>query len=480
MLLFPVRDGTSILVVGDLMLDGLVRVKTKPATHEAQLVSICEDGNEPIYSLGASGNVAMSVNNLGFRVNLMTCGDLSQEVSEAVKSVSNQHARFFCSRLFEGKQVSKRTRYMADGRIVARFDDDVQVDYENAIAIANAVEGFTAVSAPSAVILSDYGKGAVTNNLAQWLVAECGRREIPIVVDAKTAHFRIGASFVKVNEKEFWEDCQSKPINRISDKSLVDAAKIYMELRRIGSMALTLGHRGVLAMNSHSARFFPAYGDGEASVAGTGDVFTATLATQLAMKVGFFDAVEAANFVAGVAADSAGVVKTASGLSALIRQSAHDFRNKVVVPDEPGGDLLLIQHLRRIIKAAGDRIVFTNGCFDLFHAGHVDSLHQMAGGGDIVVVSVAEDELVRKLKGGNQPIVSLDNRIAMLAACQDVDIVVTHKSDDHLAAIIDHLKPDEIVKGDDWAGKEVVGGTFRTVPRRINLSTSAIIEKIRS
>jgi D-beta-D-heptose 7-phosphate kinase/D-beta-D-heptose 1-phosphate adenosyltransferase len=323
------------------------------------------------------------------------------------------------------------------------------------------------------VIFSDYGKGALAQ--AEPLIALAQALQIPVFVDPKVDdinHYR-GATLVTPNLKEFQQFVGSVKTDEdiiLKGTELLNKAGIQHLLVTRGEQGMTLLSQGQEAVHLH-AQAREVY-----DVTGAGDTVMAVLATAYASGCDLPEAARLANIAAGIVVGKLGTasVSRAELLSAI----THDERSKIYNTDE-------LRMLVEAAKANGKRVVMTNGCFDILHAGHVQYLRQAKSLGDYLIIAVNSDDSVRRLKGESRPLNTLENRMQVLAGLESVDWLVSF-DEDTPAALIESILPDVLVKAGDYqvheiAGHEAVlaaGGSVQIMNFKPGCSTTAIVHKI--
>ena len=364
-------------------------------------------------------------------------------------------------------------------RVMSRHQQLLRMDFEelfNTDAAALAVEVEALLGSVKVLVLSDYGKGALQNH--QVLLQAARARGIPVLADPKGKDFSIyrGASLITPNLHEF-----EMVVGACADEAelVAKGAKLMRELE-LGALLVTRGEHGMTLLRpEHPALHLPARAREVFDVTGAGDTVISTLAASLAAGEELPHAVALANLAAGIVVGKLGTAAiSAPELRRAIQRDTGSER----------GVLSLDQLLCSIedARAHGEKIVFTNGCFDILHAGHVTYLEQARAQGDRLVLAVNDDASVSRLKGPGRPINSVDRRMAVLAGLGAVDWVVSF-SEDTPENLLRAVKPDVLVKGGDYGIEGVVGGDIvrsyggevRVLGLVENSSTTAIVEKIR-
>jgi D-beta-D-heptose 7-phosphate kinase/D-beta-D-heptose 1-phosphate adenosyltransferase len=329
-----------------------------------------------------------------------------------------------------------------------------------------------------AVVLSDYAKGTLTPEVCQAIIPAARRLDIPVLVDPKSADFSRyrGATTICPNLGELARALQ---LDARDLKPLLDAAEALVQKLDLEFLTATLGDKGIALVRPGNCFVAPAVARQVFDVSGAGDTVIAVLALCLASGLKPETAVELANVAAGIVVGKVGTVPVEKHelLAALAPQIALHAEDKVATREE------LVERVASW-KAIGERVVFTNGCFDLLHIGHITLLEQARRFGDRLIVAINSDTSARGLKGPSRPIVGERERARVLAALAAVDAVVVFGEPTPLELIV-ATRPDVIVKGGDYnpdtvvGAKEVMswGGQVKIVPTVEGYSTTGLIAK---
>jgi D-beta-D-heptose 7-phosphate kinase/D-beta-D-heptose 1-phosphate adenosyltransferase len=366
-------------------------------------------------------------------------------------------------------------------RIIAQHQQMIRLDFEDDftdIDKSELINQFSALLDESdVVIFSDYNKGTLSDVRA--MLTRAKEKSIPTIVDPKGTDFGKykGASLLTPN----WSEFETIAGQCKTDKQLAIKGEELRQSLKLDSLLVTRGEHGMSLIRENTDLFhLPTHAREVFDVTGAGDTVISTLAAALAAGADIEDAVALANLAAGIVVRKLG---TATASLAEI----HDALN---LADEIGYGVISEDELEKVIHIShkrDEKIIMTNGCFDLMHTGHIDYLQKARELGDKLVVAVNSDESVKKLKGDSRPINSLQNRMTMLAALECVDWVVpfTEETPERLYC---RVLPDIIVKGgdyhpDDIAGGQCVkenGGEVKTINLVEGQSSSNIINTIKN
>lgn len=466
----PDFSRASVLVAGDVMLDRYLFGATDRISPEAPVpvVHIREADDRA----GGAANVAVNLASLGVDTTLI--GVVGQDDEAAALQAVLEQRKINCR--FEAVSdwpTTTKTRVQSRGQQLIRLDREERGAAGSA-ELAGSLK--KALKSASAVVLSDYGKGALAD--ASSMIDLCRNANVPVLVDPKGSDFGKyrGATILTPNQSEF----ESVAGACTTDGELVECARKMITDLELGALLVTRSEKGMLLVEASDEPVFLSTRAREVfDVTGAGDTVIAVLAGALANGESMTAAAALANFAAGLVVRKIGV---ASVSPSEIRAALHQR-------GQGGRGLVSETELAKLVSEAGHRnetVVMTNGCFDFLHAGHVAYLEEAKGLGDRLIVAVNDDESVRRLKGDDRPVNALQDRMAVLAGLAAVDWVVPF-SEDTPARLIQTMLPDVLVKGgdyrpDDIAGaKDVLknGGEVRVLAFREGHSSSNIIDKLR-
>jgi len=461
-----------LLVVGDLMIDHYLWGSCERISPEApvQVVNV----NSESSVLGGAGNVINNLRALGAKVDVISvvggC-EISNKLKTLLKniSVSTQHLITQKDRI-----TSKKSRIIAAQQQVVRYDressDEISAESQKQI-----LDSFTSIIANyDGVLLSDYGKGVLTSSLTQSLITAANKAGKKVMVDPKGLDYSkyAGAYLLTPNKKEASEATQ---VTIKDDESLTQAiTQLKVECDLTVSL-ITLSEQGV-AIYDDELRTHPTVAREVYDVTGAGDTVLASLGFALACDYQIDDAVKFSNLAAGVV-----VGKIGSATATLNEIIEYESSLNKSTSDEHIKTLGEITTLSEELKSRGKKIIFTNGCFDILHAGHVRYLETAKSYGDVLILGLNSDRSVKVLKGENRPINTQLDRAYILAALEAVDYVVVF-DDDTPYDLIKAIKPHTLVKGGDYEGKAVVGQDIANELKLVQFvdgkSTTKTIEKI--
>ena len=469
----------NLLVVGDLMVDEYLWGDVDRISPEApvQVVSVKEEN----YTLGGSGNVANNLIALGAKVSM--AGVIG----------SDRYGHLLLTKLNElgvntegvvmepERPTTRKTRIISGNQQVLRIDRETKKDISQQTldVILNYIE--RVMPDVDLVLISDYSKGLITAALLSSLISIIKKYNPPrrIIVDPKGRDFSkySGVSLLTPNKKEV---ALASGIEIVDESTLIKAGKRIFENVKIEKLLITCGKDGMVLFEDEKPYYITAQSKQVFDVSGAGDTVIAVLGLAIASGASFVKAASIANTAAGIVVGKVGTSTVSKNelLSALTTNCDYASKKQISFSELPAVVLKL--------KAGNKKIVLTNGCFDLLHAGHVTLLSASKKLGDVLIVAIDDDESVSSLKGPGRPIISEKERISILSALDSVDYIVVFSSK-QLNKIIEIIRPNILTKGsnyifEDVIGREVVercGGRVVLIPITKNVSSTSIINNIR-
>lgn len=448
-----------ILIIGDLMLDHYVWGSVERISPEApvQILKITRENNR----LGGASNVALNLIALGAKAHI--CGIIGDDMDGkniiALLDSAKINRDLLCVK--SDFQSIKKTRFIASNQQVLRVDResvDMSLDSQVLARIAKSLEQF------SAIILSDYGKGALGVEFTKAIIALANDKKIPILCDPKGDDYSkyANATLLTPNKKE----AQIATNIRIdSSDSLLSALKKLKNDYNLTYALITLSEDGMAIYDSKITQI-PTLAKEVYDVTGAGDTVISALAFGLCNNMDIYESAKFANAAAAVVVGKIGSAQATCAEIAEIMDDMHIDETSLIAD----------------LKRNGKKIVFTNGCFDILHFGHISYLRKAKSYGDILVVGLNSNESVRRLKGDSRPINDESDRAQILKELECVDFVIIFDEDTPLN-LIKQIQPDILVKGADYKGKEIVGSEIVSDVRLVDFvegkSTSEIVKKIK-
>lgn len=474
----------KILVIGDVMLDTYHFGKVNRISPEAPVPVFLETGRKR-HVPGGAGNVAVNIAAIGVSVDLCSVAG-QDETADILKALLEERGvGIHGIGEIPGRRTTNKVRFIGpNNQQILRVDteDSGAVSYE---AVRDSLRKIWEAREQYALfLLSDYNKGFLTEEITQAFIKIAKESRIPILIDVKDKYFLKyrGATLLKPNRKELSD---LTGMRTDTPKEVAEAAKYLCRETSCRYVLTTLGAEGmILTEKDCVVKEVRSAAKEVYDVTGAGDTSIAYLAAELVLGKDMLEAMEISNYAAGLQVSKVGtsVVYPEEVAHAMHRAGVEtDGKIKRLNFYQENGLEQLKQRQKR-----GCRTVFTNGCFDILHAGHIQYLKEAKKLGDILVVGVNTDESVKRLKGEDRPINSLEDRLTLLSALEDVDYVVPFREDTPLE-LIKKVSPDVLVKGGDYQNDGIVGaeevkkrgGKVQTLPFVDGKSTTNILEKVR-
>ncbi len=463
--------GCRVLVVGDLMLDtyhigGVKRISPEapvPVVHVRKSYSV----------LGGAANVARNLIGLGATPSVIgVVGD-----DDNGRTVRKMFSELNVDSFIENTSAPTitKTRIIGNDQQVVRIDfeeDNAQLDTDTEQSIISAIE--SRINECEVVVISDYGKGLCSESLCSAIIKIANANSKKIIVDPKGTQWGKyrDASVVTPNIKEL-SDIVGRELKN-DDHEIEAAATSIIERYNLESLLVTRSEKGMSYISPNERLVIPTEAREIFDVSGAGDTVVATLAASLAASLSITDSIFLAN-------KAAGVVVGKMGTSPILFQELKaelmiqgDSCDKIISGDR-------VSDLMHLLREQKSRVVFTNGCFDILHRGHVTYLEKAKSLGDILILGLNSDASVRRLKGEGRPINNEESRAIVMAALKSVDYVVIFDEDTPLE-LIKSIRPDVLVKGGDYAIEDIVGREYAAQTTTIafvdGFSTTNTISKL--
>jgi D-beta-D-heptose 7-phosphate kinase/D-beta-D-heptose 1-phosphate adenosyltransferase len=440
-----------VLSLGDVMLDRFVYGEVTRVSPEAP-IPVCRITDEAAM-LGGAGNVVRNLVALGAHADaVFVVGDDApgQQVAELVSRLGGATAAVVIE---AGRRTTVKTRYFASGQQLLRADHETDAAISPATEDAVVAAAAKMLSGVGVLAISDYGKGMLTPKVVSHLIGHARDRDVPVIVDPKGVDYTRyrGATIVTPNRRELAEATGRR---LAGDEDIVAAARRLIETCDVGAVLVTRSAEGMTLVAPGAVHHLKAEAREVFDVSGAGDTVVAWLAAACAADVLPVDSARLANVAAGIVVGKSGtaVAYPDEVLDALRASELLSGERKAVS---------LAVALDRVAawRRRGERIAFTNGCFDLIHPGHVSLLSQARATAERLVVGLNSDASTKRLKGPKRPIQSETARAAVLGSFAAVDLVVIFDEDTPMT-LIEALRPEVLVKGADYRMDQVVGADF--------------------
>ncbi len=478
------QKSVRVAVIGDLILDeyldGVVNRISPEAPVPVHLV------RKTSITAGGAANVARNIQLAGGEAMIVgVCGNdgAADQLKQLLKADSVD---------IKGVFTDPERPTVRKTRITANHQQLVRVDWEEVRSIPQWMQDelyqYVEKQNWDVMLLSDYGKGGLPREFLQRLIKLARQRQVPVVIDPKGKDYTqyAGATLVTPNRKEA---CDALSFDSNASIPAQDLAEQLYKNYQIENILVTLGAEGMLGLDgkSQARQHLPAVTREVFDVSGAGDTVVSIMALGLGAKLSLFEAMRLANAAAGRVVEKWGTqpILRHELIEALeSEETQHHFGFT-----QTTSKIMESRDVKAAIGPVGKRnqkVVFTNGCFDILHAGHISYLEEARSRGHILVIGVNTDRSVRELKGESRPIISCDQRMRLLAALQCVDFVVPF-DEDTPARLIAEIMPDVLVKGADYEVHQIVGadvvqahgGKVERISFVEGLSTSDIVRRVK-
>ena len=458
----------KVLVVGDMMLDIYYTGDVSRISPEAPVPVV--KISDTTKRLGGACNVANNLSHIGAKVRLLglasddTHGKILRKMLDDIK-VSYQLYNFL-------ENTTSKLRVIGSRQQIARldFEDDTVLDKPSVDEITKDIK--TDLALNDVIIISDYGKGVCTDEICAYIIREAKKMSKPVIIDPKGNDWTkyTGATVVTPNVKELGV-VANVSINN-TDEDVLKYGRMIKDKYDIEYLIVTRSDQGITVITSDYVKTFKAESKEVFDVSGAGDTVVSILAVSFALNYDIAETIELANRAAGI------VVAKAHTVPITIEELKESYNlvqhSKMITKDNL--DEVLLYYRDR-----GKKIVFTNGCFDILHIGHVKYLQASKEVGDVLIVGLNSDKSVKMLKGDDRPINNQADRATLLSAFSFIDHVIIF-DDETPVELIKTIKPDVLVKGGDYKLEEVVGREYAKKVELIDFvegySSTNIINKI--
>lgn len=469
----------KILVIGDVMLDAYWLGSVNRISPEAPVPVLAV--KKKTHVPGGAANVALNCSKLGANVQLVGVVGADAAATQLRDALCSSPNKIEFSAVQDASRpTTLKTRIVSGGQQIVRIDEEVSATLSSEIEKSTISACLEALAThPEVIVISDYGKGVVTQRLCSEVIKHARNLNIPVLVDPKGSDYRkySGATIISPNKAEL---ALATGIALGDINGLIREGQKLCETLNCANIVFTRSEEGISLLGTSTHEHFPATAREVVDVCGAGDAVISTLAVALAHGRSTVDAVWIANVAGGLAVQKFGTaaisLQELNSECALLTQKNQTGKIK---------SLETISVLLERWRSNGEKIVFTNGCFDLFHVGHLKLLESCKALGTKLVVGLNSDASVSRLKGPQRPVVPHEQRAQVLSGLEAVDAVVMFEEDTPLN-LIKEIRPNILAKGGDYTIESVVGAPFvHSYGGRVELislvdgvSTSSLVSRI--
>ena len=474
------KESEKILCVGDLILDHYVHGDIDRISPEAP-IPILKANDRNYNILGGCGNVARNIcsaNNKCHLISIVGNDDDGLKLKEIIKKIKNLTSSLIVDPV---RCTTKKTRYVCENQQILRVDKEMENPISTAIELKIIKLLKKKINDCNVIVLSDYNKGVLTNNLIKKIIKIAKDYKKILIVDPKKKDFSVyaGATFITPNLKELKEATNTLGISTKSneDSLVLKLSKKIINKFDFKAVITTRSSNGISVVTDVGSFFhLPSEAKEVFDVSGAGDTVLAYLSSSISKGESLESSIKISNVAAGLAVAKFGTSVVSIDEIDNIKQ----IKNNKVITNQDISKILKDYDSEKIIG-------FTNGCFDLLHTGHISYLKSAKQKCDILILGLNSDESIKKLKGKNRPIVEQKDRVEILSSFPFVDKIVVF---DEVTPIklIKKIKPNIIFKGKDYKKKDVVGfyeskkwhGRVILIDFVENKSTTNLIERIKT
>ncbi len=465
----PDFSAASILVIGDVMLDRYWFGDAARISPEAPvpIVKVTSMDHRP----GGAGNVALNIAALGAKVTLLGLIGNDEAAQQLELQLNAAGVNHDLCKLDTLSTIIKL-------RLISRHQQLLRMDFEETLSAAHndlLLEHYKK-QLPNAnlVILSDYHKGTLVN--PAQLIKLAREAGIPVLVDPKSTDYSCyrEANIITPNFKEF----EAVVGKCATDDEMLVKGRALLAAHHMDALLITRGEHGMMLIQQDKVVHLSAYAREVFDVTGAGDTVIGVLGASVAAGVDITNAMALANLAASISVGKLGAATVSVAELQVAVTGKTNFASGILSETE------LLSAVKEA-RMQGKKIVFTNGCFDVLHAGHVTYLQLAKQLGDYLIVAVNEDDSIRKAKGQHRPVNTLDDRMTVLAALQAIDWIISFP-DDTPERLLKLIQPDLLVKGSDYQAQQIVGadivrsygGEARIINHNKVISSTDILQKL--
>jgi D-beta-D-heptose 7-phosphate kinase/D-beta-D-heptose 1-phosphate adenosyltransferase len=456
----------NIVIIGDIMLDISYNGNATRIAQEACIPIVNVSNNNIKYTLGGAANVCNNLHNIGLNTIMIYLGSNDQYsdiISKQIKSCTNKNFMITSNRCSTVKH-----RFYVNKKIIFRYDNEEthDINSEEEQEIAYKFNNFC--NDCDILILSDYNKGILTQNLTKYLIKIANEKNIKVFVDPKIKNFeKYGGTFlIKPNQTEGEQICNHK----ITKDNLKQSMSEICFKTGSKHCLLTLGENGMALLENNDIYYIDTIHNNVIDITGAGDVVLSGFVYYYLKTNNLFKSTKFSNYCGQIKVRNFGTYKI-NKYDILMYETR---KNKLIIQDD-------LKEYIQIIKKENKKIIFTNGCYDILHFGHLSFLEEAKKLGDILIVALNSDSSVKTIKGETRPVNNIEYRIKQISAINYVDFVVVF-DETTPENIIKLIRPNILVKGGDYKIENIIGKEYAEktiiIPYHEGFSTTNIITKL--
>ena len=460
----------KVLIAGDMMLDRYYYGTVSRISPEAPVPVV--NVKSEIYTLGGAGNVVNNIKGLSAQCTIIGAAKKDDDAGRLLDNLfTNIQAKSFF--IDADMPTISKLRVVGSKQQIVRLDfEDIHVFSES---VNNQIKSIfdAELLNHNIVVISDYGKGLCSPEICSHIIEQANKQNKKVIIDPKGSNWDKynNAYLVTPNVKELSEVCGFEIENK--DDDVIKYGSIIREKYNLTYLIVTRSEKGITIIGENHIKTIPTQDMEVFDVSGAGDTVISSIAVFLGLNLNIDDAVYLANAAAGVVVGKLG---TAPITLSELHYALSGFRSSKVVAYNHIADIIKRE------KSFNKTIVFTNGCFDILHRGHVTYLKHAKALGDILVLGLNSDASVKRLKGPSRPVNNEQDRAVVLEALECIDYIVIFEEDTPLN-LIKNVMPDILVKGGDYKAEDVVGkeyaGRVEIIDFVEGYSTTSTINKLK-
>jgi len=442
----------KILCIGDIMLDKFIYGSVERISPEAPIPVLLI--NREKHMLGGAGNVVANIASLGVKASIISAISDDNAGKDIKKQLEDLSVDYVLEKFLD-RNTTVKSRFICGPQQILRADNEKKSQISKTLEDKIIEQAKKLIPQTNVVILSDYKKGVLTDNLISKIIEISNNHNKTIIIDPKGSDFSKynGATIITPNRKEL-EAATNMPTN--TDNEIEMAAKKIIKENNIKTIVATRSKDGMTLISEEETLHIASESREVYDVSGAGDTVIASFAAAIASGASFKDSAVIANIAGGIVVGKAGTATvTIDDIKFILEKDSiiKRIQNSKLVTRKKAAEQA------ELLKIKGQKLGFANGCFDLLHPGHISLLRQSKAACDFLVVGLNSDSSIKKLKGSSRPIQTQAMRAEILSALEMVDMIVIFE-EESVFETIKAIKPDVLIKGGQYNLEEIVGYDF--------------------